>query len=171
MRKLMLALLAAAVAAVPLLADAAHRKPGLWQTTVDTKFSKGGPQIPSIPPEQLEKMKQMGIQMPSFTGPHTYKHCVTPEQAARDDNPETGNKSCQLVNAKWSGDTFSAEVQCTTPRGGVSHGIIKGTMSGGGTAFSGDVRVEGSEPAMGGDYAMTDHLEAKWLGADCGATK
>lgn len=147
---------------LPLAANAGHRKPGLWAVTVQMNFTKGGPQIP---PEQLEKMKQMGMQSP-FSGPHTYNRCLTPEQAAQDDHPD-GGKNCQMQNASWSGNTFTADIMCTTPQGGQTHGKIK-AVANGEQSYTGSVHIEGTDPGMGGDFAMDNQIQGQWLRADCG---
>lgn len=151
---------------LPLAVSAAgHRKPGLWDTTVQMNFIKGGPQIP---PDQLAKMQQMGIKLPMMGGePHTFKHCVTPEEAAKDDHPETGNGDCQMQNQKWSGDSFSADMICHGRQGDM-HGNIKASFSNDST-YTATTHMEGTSPHMGGDFAMESQISAKWLGADCGS--
>lgn len=167
MNKLLL-LGASAALVLPLAVSAAgHRKPGLWETTMSMKYTKGGPQIP---PEQLAKMQQMGIKMPGMSNePTTVQSCVTPEQAAADFKPDTARGDCTMENQKWSGDTFSGDMVCHTREGDMrSH--FSGTASGD-TAFTGSSTMEGSNPHMGGDFAMEQHFSSKWLGADCGTVK
>ena len=103
MNKLLMCGVAAAIV-LPLAAAAAeHRKPGLWQLTMQTNFTKGGPQIP---PDQLARMQQLGIKMPGMGGPSTLQSCLSPEEAAKDDHPDSGHGDCQLQNASWSGNFF-----------------------------------------------------------------
>lgn len=159
---------ASAVLIVSLAASASvHRKPGLWETTMQMKFTKGGPQIP---PDQLAKMQQMGIKLPFMGGePTTVQNCLTPEQAAREDHPDTGRGDCKMENQNWSGNTFSGDMICHG-REGDMHGHFSGTASGD-TAFTGTSTMAGSSPQMGGDFAMEQHFTSKWLGADCGTVK
>jgi len=159
---------ASAALVLPLAVSAAgHRKPGLWETTTTMKFTKGGPQIP---PEQLAKMQQMGIKMPMMGGePHSYKYCLTPEEAAKDEFTDRSNGECQYSNVVWTSSKVSADMTCHTPRGGDMHGHFSGTPSGD-TGFSGTSHMEGNSPSLGGDFAMDGQFDAKWLGADCGNT-
>lgn len=156
------------ILALPLLATAAgHRKPGLWQVTVQSNFTKGGPQIP---PDQLAKMQQLGIKMPMMGGqPHTIQSCLTPEQAAKDDQPDHGSGDCQLQNPSWSGNTFTADMVCHG-REGDMHGHIKAVASSD-TSYTATTHMEGSNPHLGGDFAMDNQVSGQWQSADCGAVK
>ena len=152
---------------VPLTAAAeGHRKPGLWQITVQSSFTKGGPQIP---PDQLAKMQQLGIKMPGMGGPTTVQSCLTPEQAAKDSHPDSGRGDCQLQNENWSGDTFSADLVCHG-REGDMHGHEKFTGNGG-TSYTGTAHMEGNNPHLGGDFAMDNQVSGQWQSADCGSVK
>ena len=155
---------------LPLTAAAtAHRKPGLWQTTVQTKFTKGGPQIP---PDQLAKMQQLGVtKLPGGVdaGPRTGQLCLTPEQAAKDDHPYIDRGHCQLQNQSWSGNTFTAEMTCHS-REGDMHGQMQIATSGD-TSYSGVTHMEGSDPRLGGDYVIETRISGQWQGGDCGSVK
>jgi hypothetical protein len=158
---------AIACLALPLMASAAtmHRKPGLWEITTQMNFTKGGPQIPA---EQLEKMKQMGIQLP-FNRPMRIKQCLTAEEAARDDHPDFGKeRDCQLKNAKFSGNSFSGDMVCDGPE-----------MKGSGTmtasfpndqSYRGTWHFAGTSPRSG-EMEMNNDFSGKWLGSDCGDVK
>jgi hypothetical protein len=153
---------------LPLAVTAAgHRKPGLWQLAIQTKFTNGGPQIP---PEQLAKMQQMGIQMPGMGGTMNIQSCLTPEQAAKDDHPEATHGNCQLQNANWSGNTFSADLLCHGRTGGEMHGHMQFVASGD-TSYAGTTNFEGNNPQLGGDFAMESQISGQWQGADCGSVK
>jgi hypothetical protein len=156
-----------AVLVLPLAASAAgHRKPGLWEITTTMKYTKGGPQIP---PEQLAKMQQLGIKMPSMGSgePQVIQQCLTAEQAAKEDHPQTqAARECEMQNPSWSGNTFTGDMVCHS-HGGEMHGHITSTYSGD-SSFSGSSTLEGKSPAMGGDFVMEQTSSGKWLGADCG---
>src|SRR5262249_52010442 len=143
-----------------------HRKPGLWETTSTMKYTKGGPQIP---PEQLAQMRQLGMKIPGMGGePVVFKQCLTAEQAAKEERPETQpNSECQMQNQSWSGNTYTGDMVCHPRGGGEMHGHFTGTMNSD-TSYSGSSTLTGSDPHMGGDYAMEQTSSAKWLGADCG---
>ncbi len=152
---------------LPLAVSAAgHRKPGLWQITVQTNFTKGGPQIP---PDQLAKMQQMGIKMPDMSGPTTIQSCLTPEEAAKDDHPDSGRGDCQLQNENWSGNAFSADLVCHGHAGDM-HGHEQFTGNGG-SSYTGTAHMEGSNPHLGGDFAMDNKVSGQWQSADCGTVK
>src|SRR6185312_2830823 len=150
--------------ALPLAANAAHRTPGLWEGTSTLHFTKGGPQIP---PEPLEQTTAHGID-PSklFGGPHTYKHCLTPEEAAKEEHPQFGG-NCTANDATWSGNTFHGAMTCHEgPH--ESHGTFDATLGDGGESYNGTMHMEGSDPQLGGDYVMEGTFSGKWLGAQCG---
>ncbi|MDB5986014.1 MAG: hypothetical protein JWR16_1067 [Nevskia sp.] len=165
-RKYLLSIAALALVAAPLTAAAwTHGKPGLWATTVEMSFSKGGP--PPIAPEQLEKMKQMGIKLP-FGEPVTTNICITPEQAAQDQPPKPPQRdnSCQTQNLQKSGNSFSGDLVCNGAMNGSGHfqstylsdESYAGTMDFAGTSKHGEV-------------AMNNKFSGKWLSADCGSVK
>ena len=163
MRKL---IVVAGLAAVSLSATAAspgHRVPGTWQVTTSTHFTQGGIQIP---PEVKQQMEAHGIKMPGMGEPHTFTHCLTPEESAKDVHPDFG-KSCKTTAWEWSGDRFHAAFTCND-NGQAMHGTADGTMAANGKAYSGNVRMEGDNPHMGGHFVMEGESSGKWLGPTCG---
>jgi hypothetical protein len=164
MRSSILSAAIVAIAALPCAAQAAHRVPGQWEVTTTMHFVQGGIRIP---PEAMAQMKAHGIKMPDFGAPHTFKHCLTAEQAARDDHPDFGeNKQCTSQNAKWSGDHFHADVTCSG-NGGTRHGVIDGDIGNGGKSYAGTFKMEGDDPHMGGHFVMEGQSSGKWLGPTC----
>ena len=163
-------LIVVAIAVAALSATAAprsHRMPGLWQVTTSMHFTEGGIQIP---PEVRQQMQARGMKMPDMSTPHTFKQCLTPEEAAKDEHPEFRNdKTCRTTDWNWSGDRFHAEFTCSE-QGGATHGSVDGTVSAGGKAYSGTVRMEGDNPHMGGHFMMQGQSSGKWLGPTCGNT-
>lgn len=159
----------AAVAAVAMTATAAapiHLAPGQWEATTSMHFSQGGIQIP---PEIRQQMEARGMQVPDFSQPHTYKSCLTPEEAARDLQHFTDNSSCKTTNMQWSGEHFHAELACTVA-GGQTHGVVDGTLSADGKSYAGTMRMEGDQPMMGGHFVMEGQASGKWLGPTCDKT-
>jgi Protein of unknown function (DUF3617) len=166
MRNLVRLAAVTAITALPCIAMAAHRMPGLWQVTTQARFIKGGIQIP---PDVQAMMRQRGMKMPDLTAPHSFKHCLTREDAARDENPAfSKDKACTTQHAAWSGNHFHAEQTCAGEPEGTTHVVIDGTLGIGGTSFSGTAHVEGDNPRMGGHYVMESRYEGKWLGPTCG---
>jgi hypothetical protein len=142
---------------------ATHRTAGLWQITTQMHFSKGGI---TIPPEALEMMKQRGMKLPDFAEPHTFKRCLTPEDAANDENPGLDQSNCTTDTASWSGSHFHGEYTCSDDEAS-SHAVVDGDVSGNGDSFSGTVHVSGKSPHFGGDFTMDGQASGKWLGSDC----
>jgi hypothetical protein len=164
-------LIVVAIATAALSATAApqsHRAPGLWEVTISTHFTQGGIQIP---PEARQQMEAHGIKMPDMSAPRTLKHCLTPEEAAKDVHPDfSGGKSCKTTDWKWSGNRFHTEFTCND-NGQDTHGRVDGTMSPGGKAYQATVHMEGDDPHMGGHFVMEGQSSGKWLGPTCGNTR
>jgi hypothetical protein len=164
MRSSILSAAIVAIAALPCVAHAAHRVSGQWEVTTQMHFAQGGIQIP---PEVMAQMQARGIKMPNFDGPHTFKHCLTPEEAARDEHPDfSQDKTCTSQNAKWSGDHFHADITCNGSVG-ARHGTIDGDIGSGGKSYAGTFRMEGDDPHMGGHFVMEGQSSGKWLGPTC----
>lgn len=164
MRQLALAAAVVAIGTLPCVAHAAHRVPGQWEVTTQMHFVQGGFKIP---PEALAQMKAHGIKVPDFTAPHTFKECLTPEEAAKDEHPDfSRDKSCKTQTAAWSGDHFHAEFTCTSHEG-TQHGTVDGSIGSGGKSYAGTIKMEGDDPHMGGHFQMQGQSSGKWLGPTC----
>lgn len=151
-------------AALPCVALAAHRAPGQWEITSTMRFSQGGPQLP---PELLAKMRARGVSLPGSGEPHTYKVCLTPEQAAKEDHPDLRqDKACKVTNTAWSGNHFHSEISCNG-NGNERHGVTDGDVSDGSKRVVGTIRMEGQNPHMGGHYVMEGHTTGRWIGPTC----
>ena len=153
------------MALVALPAWAGPGKAGLWDVTTQINFTKGGPQIP---PAQLEKMKQMGIDLP-FGKPVTSKVCVTPEMAARDEAPRPVREKdgCEMKNYNRSGSTITADMVC--------NGNMKGTGKlkvnyDSNASYNGTMDFNGTEPQSGA-VEMHNAFSGKWISDSCGTVK
>lgn len=164
MRKLAVVIAIAAATVSATAASPTHRAPGLWQVTINTHFTEGGIQIP---PEARQQMEAHGIKMPDMSAPRTFRHCLTPEEAAKDEHHDFGGKSCKTTEWKWSGDRFHAAFTCDG-NGQAMHGTADGTMAANGKSYSGNVRMEGNNPHMGGHFVMEGESSGKWIGPTCG---
>ncbi|HEX4081253.1 MAG TPA: DUF3617 domain-containing protein [Rhizomicrobium sp.] len=151
------------VAALPLVALAAHGKVGLWEVT--THMSMPG-MAAQIPPEAMARMKAMGMQMPDAQT-FTSQHCMTAEEVAADRPPPMRNaQDCTMTNMSHDAHGFSADMAC------------KGHMEGQGhitMAYDGDTHYSGSYSfsgtAGGRPQNMTTSFEGKWISPDCGVAK
>jgi hypothetical protein len=144
------------------MAHAQTRKAGLWENTATVNFSQGGPQIP---PEQLEKMKQMGIQLP-FGRPIVVKACVTPEMAARSEPPRVTREQdgCKMAGFDASANPITGELVCDGDMKG--KGSLK-VFHDSNTAYKGTMDFAGVDK-RGTAVAMEITFSGRWLSDDCG---
>ena len=142
---------------------AGQTKPGLWEMTIKSDAMKNRPKIP---PEQLEKMRQMGINMPQMQdGSMVTKVCISKEMAERDEPPmQRGESGCETKNYRRSANGFSLEIVCDGPR-------LKGQGSATG-AFFGPERMSSTYDFTGTSQGrpIAHHQEStgRWVAADCG---
>jgi hypothetical protein len=144
--------------ALPGVALAGPGKAGLWE--VSTKMSG----MPQMPPDQMAKMKAMGMQMPA-DHVFTTQHCVTPEEAAATKPPPMGrNKECQMGKMNASGSTVSGDMTCTgAEMTGTGHFQVSYDSP---QHYSGQMTFNGQ--SHGQPMNMTNSFEGKWLSASCG---
>ena len=141
-------------------------KPGLWEMSMQSDAMKN---MPKIPPEQLEKMKQMGIQIPSMqNGAMVHKVCISKEMAEQNTPffSEKERQSCQSKNVIKSGSNYSLDLVCDSPQmKGV--GTVKGNMHGDSMASTFDFK------GTAHGQTISHHMETtgKWVAADCGNIK
>ncbi|MFZ6730732.1 DUF3617 domain-containing protein [Undibacterium sp. Ji42W] len=140
-------------------------KPGLWEMSMKSDAIKA---MPKIPPEQLEKMKQMGIKIPDMqNGGMTHKVCLTKEMVEQDKPPSGGrDQQCQSKNFTRSGSSYSGEVVCDMPEM-KGNGTIKGSYTPDSMTSIYDFKgVSHGQP-------ISQHMETtgKFIGSDCGDVK
>ena len=158
----LLCLAASAATASAFAADKV--KPGLWEMTMKSDMMKN---MPKIPPEQMEQMRKMGINMPDMRdGGMVTKICITKDMAAQDQPPMMDSKEtgCQTRNYQRSGNTYSADIVCDGAHM-KGEGKAKGTFSGN-DSFTSTYDFKGTMEGK----PVTQHHETsgKWLAADCG---
>lgn len=142
---------------------ALHAKPGEWQVTV--KMDMAG--MPQIPPEQLAKMRAMGIHVPMGGDAVTVTHCMTPSEAAMDKIPTMSKeheKYCSMQNLKTVADGMSADMVCTGKVQGSGHMQVRFDSP---EHYAGKVSM--NIVADGRPMNSTTAFDAKWLSADCKA--
>lgn len=141
-------------------------KAGLWEAT--TTMNMGGA-MPQMSPEQLEKMKEMGMKMPMMSPTTVVKYCVTPEMAAKDTPPNEAEKQgCKMTNMKKSGSGMSADMVCDGEFKGTGH--IDASYSGD-SSYTTRISMKGTSARSPMPMDMTMNSSGKWLGADCGSVK
>ena len=140
-------------------------KAGLWDVTTQMNFGKGGPQIP---PAQLEKMNQMGIDLP-FGKPVVTKVCITPEMAAKDEPPKPMREKdgCEMKNYTRSGGAITADMVCNGEMKG--DGKLKVSYDSN-ASYSGTMDFTGSAPHSG-PVEMHNAFSGKWISENCGSVK
>lgn len=162
MRKLFVAI---ACLALPLSAQASV-KAGQWEIATQMDLGKNAPQIPQIPPEQIEQMRQMGINVPDIGpgGSIKIKTCVSQKQAESGDLPmdEDMQKDCKVQDLKTSGNRTTFKMVCT--------GEMKGTgnveiITHSPERYTSKVHLVGS--SQGQAVNMKNTIEGRWLGATC----
>lgn len=142
-------------------------KPGLWEMTMKSDAMKN---MPKIPPEQLKKMREMGITMPHMQeGGMVTKVCISRQMAEREQPPEMNqNQSgCQTKNYQRASSSYSMDIICDGPNM-KGEGKVKGTYSGS-ENFSSTYNFKGL--AHGRPVDQHHESSGKWLSADCGDLK
>jgi hypothetical protein len=146
---------------------AGQMKAGLWEMKLKSDLVKN---MPKVPPAQLEQMRKMGIEMPTFKdGGMVTKVCISKEMAERNEPPEMNQKEsgCQAKNYQRSGNAYSLDIVCDGP-------LMKGTGKVKG-AFNGDQSFTSTYDftgtAQGQPVKQHHESSGKWLAADCGNVK
>ncbi|MDB5804472.1 MAG: hypothetical protein JWN73_1794 [Betaproteobacteria bacterium] len=164
-----------AVAFLPLLcaslpaAAAGFMKQGLWEMTIKSDQMKA---MPKLSPEQMEMMRQRGIQMPQMSdGGMVTKMCVSKEMAERDSPPSSfagasGQSECKPQNQQRSGSTYSSDMVCTGP---TMQGKGSTKVSFTGDSFNSVTDFKGT--SHGTPVNSHSETSGKYLGADCGTVK
>ncbi|MCB5183933.1 DUF3617 domain-containing protein [Methylobacillus gramineus] len=136
-------------------------KAGQWETSV--KMQMQG--LPEIAPEQLEQLKQFGIELPIGGNAMVTQQCITPEQAKLKQPllPQTED-GCSVRNYHHNGNKVTGDVSC--------NGAIKGSgkfdmtlLSE--TAFQGNLSMQGT--AQGMPINQNSDISGKWVKATCDA--
>lgn len=166
MRKSIIPLLLCSLLSAPAWA-AAQMKPGLWEMTMKSDALKN---MPKIPPEQMEQMRKMGVNVPQMTDQGMVtKVCITRQMADSAQAPgmDRNEMGCQSKNYQRSGNSYSVDIVCDGPdmKG---TGKAKGRFAGD-TGFTSTYDFKGT---MHGQPVSQRHENSgKWLDADCGNVK
>ncbi|PTU31426.1 DUF3617 domain-containing protein [Stenotrophobium rhamnosiphilum] len=163
MRKL---LAVAAVCLVLPLGVSAGMKPGQWEVTSKVDLGKNMPQIPQLTPQQIEQMRQLGIELPSIGpgGAISMQTCVSQKDAENGYPPmdERVQRDCKVQDLKRNGKRTTLKVVC--------NGEMQGT---------GDVEFIENSPehysskfhlvgtTHGRSIDMNNSAEGRWLGPTC----
>lgn len=173
------AALASALAAAP--AHAQKLAPGLWEHSMtmksaDPRMAEGmarmQKEMAAMPAEQRKQMEAMmaaqGMNLGAGAGgpAMSVKHCLTPEQAARDEMPPPAEGDCKQTSMQRSGNTLRMKFACTGKRPVTGEGEYTVESP---KAHRGRTVVDTQEGGKTVRMEM-DH-SGRWLAADCGAVK
>jgi hypothetical protein len=167
MRQLFATLLMLSLFPIAAVAAADQTRPGLWEMTMKSDAMKN---MPQIPPEQMEQMRKMGINIPQMKdGGMVTKVCITRQMAERGHPPAMADKEtgCQTRNYQRSGSGYSADVVCdgAMMKG---EGKVKGNFSGN-ESFTSTYDFKGT--MHGQPVSQHQETSGRWLAADCGSVK
>lgn len=160
--------LVACVATISPVHAAGKLKPGLWEMSIKSDAMKS---MPKIPPEQLEKLKQLGIAMPKTEsdGSMVQKVCISKEMAEREPHQisQRPDQSCKTENMKQDGNSYSLDLICDGPNM-KGKGTVKGSYDNN-ESFRSSYDFQG----VARNRPISNHVQTtgKWLSADCGNVK
>jgi Protein of unknown function (DUF3617) len=172
--------LAALATLCALPASAQKLAPGLWEHSVTMKTDSGRmeagmarmqQQLAAMPPEKRKQVEAMmaGQGMGAMGGgagqPMVVKVCLTPEQAAGDEMPQSDGQ-CKQLSQERSGKTLRFKFACSGERAATGEGEYTLDSD---KAHHGRTVI--STTAQGKPERMDMTHTARWLAADCGAVK
>lgn len=146
---------------------AGQMKPGLWEMTMKSEAMKN---MPKIPPEQMEQMRQMGMNVPQMQdGGMVTKVCISKEMAEREQPPQmTGMESgCETRNYQRKGSSYSFDIVCDSDNM-KGEGTAKGSFRGN-ESFNSTYDFKGT--AKGKPLSQHHESSGKWINAACGEVK
>jgi hypothetical protein len=146
---------------------------GLWEMTTTGDVS-GAPPVPPellarLPPDRRARMEAaMGAAMSRAKKSHTATHCVTEKDLQRGFEPEKvrGAAQCHQTVVSNSGNAMDVREECSGSEKVSGHFHFEAVSP---EAMNGSIQISVSR----GSQTMTIHrvLHAKWLSADCSASK
>lgn len=122
-------------------------------------------QLAGMPAGQRKQMEAMMSQSGMSAGPGqvTVKVCITPEQAARDEMPQSDSK-CKQTRNERSGDTLRFAFTCENGSTGEGEYTFASPRE-----HSGKLTINSVHKGKTVRSEMTQ--SGRWLSADCGAVK
>lgn len=146
---------------------AGNMRPGLWEVTSQSPLTKS---LPKISPEQIEQLKQMGLDVSQLqNGAVVSRVCITKEMAEREELPPFNEKEagCKITKQSHHDATYLVDMQCDNAQmqgKGRSKTVFANSESFSSTAdFSGTVQ----------GIPVNDRVDTsgKWVADDCGGIK
>lgn len=139
---------------------AGHGKVGLWK--IMTKMDMAG--MPQMSPEQMAKMRAMGIKLP-MNNTFTTEHCMTAEEVAMSRPPEMGRhgkQECKMQNLKVGGQSVSADMVCTGEANGSGHFLMTYDSP---EHYAGSMSMKMT--VHGHQMASSTSFDGRWISASC----
>jgi len=156
----------ALVLALPAFA-AGNMRPGLWEVTTQSPLTKS---LPKISPEQIEQLKQMGLDVSQLqNGAVVSRVCITKEMVEREELPpfNESEAGCKITKQSHHDATYLVDMQCDNAQmqgTGNSKTVFANSESFSSTAdFNGTVQ----------GIPVNDRVDTsgKWVADDCGGVK
>jgi hypothetical protein len=147
-------------------------RPGLWESRPIETLMDGQP-LPKAPPIDLQQLppqvraqmqKQMQAQGIELGAGGSVKHCISADMLKRQDWGQAQG-GCQITTQSHEGNTWRWQGRCQQPPGQMQGS----TRFNGDTAYLSEVKM--TTQRGGKTQVMQSRVEARWLGADCGAVR
>ncbi|WP_382232711.1 DUF3617 domain-containing protein [Herminiimonas aquatilis] len=142
-------------------------QPGLWEMTLQSSSMKN---VPKISPEQIEKMRKMGVDMSQLQGGAIVNRiCITKEMAARESLPQMNHKEsgCEMKNQQRTSDGYTMGMVCDGAQM-KGKGTVR-TVLASDRSFSTTSEFKGT--MQGVQVNDRTDTSGKWLSADCGSVR
>ncbi|MFZ0662569.1 MAG: DUF3617 domain-containing protein [Acidobacteriaceae bacterium] len=165
----LLALCAVAVAAAQAVPPTTPPpvKMGLWETTLTTHMSGF-----QLPPEVVERLKQMGRPVPG--GAHTMvtQGCLTPDEWRKDmeDMNKPRNSDCTITKHGDDVRSLSFDISCKQGNSTISGDWEMHVIDNEHGHGSGHMTSDQAGP-NGQSIVVDSTMDSRYLGADCGDVK
>lgn len=170
-------LVALALAAIALGAQAQVTKAGLWEVSsklggsaeMDKAMAQMQQQMASMPPEQRKQMEAMlakqGMSISGAPGGVLAKMCMTKDMVERSQMPVQTQGDCTSTTSDKTSTGMKFKFTCSSPP---SSGEGQYTFMGD-SAYTMKMRI--NTPQQGKPVITTLDSSGKWMGADCGNIK
>lgn len=134
-------------------------KPGQWETVVSMQG------MPAISPEQLEQLRNLGVDLATKGNAIVTQQCITPEQAKlKEPLMPQREDGCRLQNYKHKGNKVTGDVSCDGEIKG--NGRFDMTLLSD-SAFQINLSVKGSVRGM--PVSQNSDINGKWIKPTCDA--
>jgi hypothetical protein len=141
-------------------------KAGLWEVTTQSAAMKN---MPKVPPEQIEQMRKMGVDISQLqSGAIVSKICITKDMAQRNQLPmDQALNGCKTGSTKQSASGYTTDIVCKGPE---MKGKGLATVSfASDESFSTSTEFQGT--INGQPISDRSDTSGKWISTGCGSVK